>query len=125
MVFFAAPSTMAVLKGVQAKQPLDAEFRVLADWDDFLIVAREMRADDGLVVVMSRKNYPSYARNMAMLPSYLNKYFNHNNCLLVYPIQMGVGEEGMNFFSPVPHAEGFEGLEEMTRVLRRLFRKNK
>ncbi|MDR1274633.1 MAG: cation:proton antiporter [Odoribacteraceae bacterium] len=125
MIFYAAPLTLTVLKGVHAKQPIDAEFNDLPDWDDFLIVSREVKADDGLVIVMSRKNYPSYARNMALLPSYLNKYFNHNNCLLIYPIQMGVGEEGISLFHPVSHAEALDSLDEMTRVLRRLFRKNK
>jgi Kef-type K+ transport system membrane component KefB/nucleotide-binding universal stress UspA family protein len=125
MIFYAAPQTLSVLKGVHAKQPIDAEFNDLPDWDDFLIVSREVRGDDGLVIVMSRKNYPSYARNMAVLPSYLNKYFSHNNCLLVYPIQMGVGEEGISFFNSVHHPEAFDSLDEMSRVLRRLFQKNK
>jgi Kef-type K+ transport system membrane component KefB len=123
LIFYAAPSTLTVLKGVHAKQPIEAEFNDLPDWDDFLIVSREVKADDGLVIIMSRKNYPSYARNMAVLPSYLNKYFNHNNCLLVYPIQMGVGEEGIHFFSPLTHPDARDGLDEMTRVLRKLFRK--
>jgi hypothetical protein len=62
---------------------------------------------------------------MAAVPAYLNKYFNRNNCLLVYPVQMGVGEEGVNFFNTVHHPDAFESLDGMSGVLRKLFRKNK
>jgi Kef-type K+ transport system membrane component KefB/nucleotide-binding universal stress UspA family protein len=125
MIFYAAPSMLALLKEVHAKQHIEAEFNDLPDWDDFLIVSREVKGDDGLVIVMSRRNYPSYTRNMTMVPSYLNKYFSRNNCILIYPIQMGVGDEGVSFFNSVPHLEAFDSLDEMSRVLRKLFKKNK
>ena len=126
MLFYASPVTLAVLQAVQTRQPIDAEFHDLPDWDDFLVVSREVRVDDGLVIVMSRRNYPSYTRDMATLPTYLNKYFNRNNCLLIYPMQMGVGDEGVSIFNPAAaRIDALESLDEMSRVLRKLFHKNR
>ncbi|MDR0766363.1 MAG: cation:proton antiporter [Odoribacteraceae bacterium] len=120
LVFFAAPAAMAVLREIETRWPLRAEFYDLPDWEDFLIVSREVKGDDGLVVVMSRRGYPSYARGMAPLPSLLNKYFDRNNCLLVYPVQAGVGEDETGVFHRL---EGFGNIEEMGRMIRGLFHK--
>ncbi|MDR2130068.1 MAG: cation:proton antiporter [Odoribacteraceae bacterium] len=125
MIFYAGPVTLGVLREIHARHPIHAEFNDLPGRDDFLIVSREVKGDDGLVIVMSRRNYPSYARDMAALPAWLNKHFSRNNCLLIYPVQIGVGEEGMGFVHLVPRLEAFENLDGMSRVLRELFRKNK
>lgn len=90
-----------------------------------MIISRDIRDNDALMIVMSRKNYPSYAKNMTQVPTYLNKYFFQNNCILVYPMQMGVGEQEVGVFKSIPHAEPFENLEDMGKVLGKLFKKNK
>lgn len=120
MVFFAAPDAMAVLQDIHGRLPLNAEFHDLPDWGDFLIVSREVKLNDGLIVVMSRHNYPSYARNMTLLPSYVNKYFNRTNCLLVYPVQSGVWDEETGTFRRL---EVLDSLGDLERVIRGLFHK--
>ncbi|MDR2413470.1 MAG: cation:proton antiporter [Odoribacteraceae bacterium] len=120
LVFFAAPKTIAILREVEAWRPLHAKFHELSNWDDFLIVSREIQGDDGLIVVMSRRNFPSYARGMALLPSHVNKYFDRNNCLLVYPVQAGVGDDGASTFHRL---EGLDSLDEIGKVIRGLFHK--
>ncbi|MCR9011667.1 cation:proton antiporter [Gabonibacter chumensis] len=125
MVFYASSSVLSVLKETHAKHPIDAIFNEFDNWDDFLIISRDIRDNDALMIVMSRKNYPSYAKNMTQVPTYLNKYFFQNNCILVYPMQMGVGEQEVGVFKSIPHAEPFENLEDMGKVLGKLFKKNK
>jgi len=86
-VFYASEDTMVYLKEMYKKRPIEAEFSSFDDWDDFLIMSREIKSDDTLWVVMSRRERLSYHANMSRIPNYLNKYFQSNSFVLVYPIQ--------------------------------------
>ena len=88
-VFYASEDTMVYLKEMYKKGPIEAEFSSFDDWDDFLIMSREIKSDDTLWVVMSRRERLSYHANMSRIPNYLNKYFQSNSFVLVYPIQAG------------------------------------
>ena len=88
-VFCASEDTMVYLKEIYKKRPIEAEFSSFDDWDDFLIMSREIKSDDTLWVVMSRRERLSYHANMSRIPNYLNKYFQSNSFVLVYPIQAG------------------------------------
>ena len=88
-VFYASEDTTMYLKEIYKKRPIEAEFSSFDDWDDFLIMSREIKSDDTLWVVMSRRERLSYHANMSRIPNYLNKYFQSNSVVLVYPIQAG------------------------------------
>lgn len=88
-VFYASEDTMVYLKEMYKKRPIEAEFSSFDDWDDFLIMSREIKSDDTLWGVMSRRERLSYHANMSRIPNYLNKYFQSNSFVLVYPIQAG------------------------------------
>jgi Kef-type K+ transport system membrane component KefB/nucleotide-binding universal stress UspA family protein len=87
LVFYGSAMTLASIMEKQKKHPVDAAFREFTNWDDFLVLAREVQQDDNLIVVMSRKNRLSYQENMHRVPVYLNRYFQKNSFMLVYPVQ--------------------------------------
>lgn len=123
-VFYSHPDVLNILKLVQSKHLISAEFREFTDWDNFMEVARQMQENDALTLVMSRPNCPSYSRHMEYVPTYINKYFNTINCILIYPVQLGTGESITTFrsISMIGHADGMDG---MVQILGKLFRKNK
>ncbi len=124
ILFYGNPGVLSILKEVHAKHTIHAEFNIFFDWEDFLIISREVRQDDALFVVMSRKNCPSYSKQMALIPTYMNKYFQTINCILVYPVQLGIGEEESGAFRSISMLNHFEG-EDLGSVLGRLFKRNK
>lgn len=124
IVFYGNYSVLSILQEVQRKHRIVAEFNEFSNWDDFLVVSRAIHPDDALIVVMSRKNCPSYLRQMSLIPNYLNKYFQSNSCLLIYPVQMGIGEEETGTFRSISMVYHFEG-EDLANVLGRLFKRNK
>ena len=66
---------------------LPLNYRVLDEWEDFLIISKDLRGDDLLVVISARKNSVSYNRLFDKLPKQLSKYFQENNVLLLFPEQ--------------------------------------
>ena len=123
-VFYGHSHVLDILRMVHAKHAINADFKEFTDWERFVEVSREMQDNDALMLVMSRPSCPSYSRHMEYVPTYINKYFNTINCILIYPVQLGVGEEITTFrsISMINHIEGMDGL---VQVLGKLFRKNK
>lgn len=89
-VFYGAPETLERLKTILGKHSGETEFIEFSDWDDFLIVFRDVRKDDNLWIIMSRLTGVSFNTSMNRIPGYLNKYFRHNSFILVYPLQANV-----------------------------------
>ncbi|MGY6560636.1 MAG: cation:proton antiporter [Luteibaculaceae bacterium] len=77
-----------VLKESMAKKPaVDIKFKNFDDWDDFLIISREIQENDLFVVISARQQTLSYQRNFENLPKYLKKYFIDINFAIIYPEQ--------------------------------------
>ncbi|MEZ5105224.1 MAG: cation:proton antiporter [Draconibacterium sp.] len=121
LIFYAHPETIKILRDILARHPIDADLMILEDWSDFLIISREIKTDDNLIIVLSRANKISYHENMEKIPDYLNKYFLANSCILVYPMQVGVkDDESINLNNP-SLTEPIEKLDELGKTIAKLF----
>lgn len=123
LVFYASSQTTEYIREVNLKHPIQCEFVNFIDWDDFLILSREVRSDDNLVFVLSRKDRPSFANYMTRVPAYLNKYFSNINFIMVYPIQTGVeGESNVDLKNPSA-MESLEKLDDLGKTISNLFKR--
>ena len=86
-IFYGSSDTLGRLKTLLGKRGGEMEFTEFSDWEDFLIVFRDVHKDDNLWIVMSRHNCISFNPSMNRIPGYLNKYFQQNSFILVYPLQ--------------------------------------
>ena len=86
-IFYGSSETLSRLKTLLGKRGGEMEFTEFSDWEDFLIVFRDVHKDDNLWIVMSRHNGISFNPSMNRIPGYLNKYFQQNSFILVYPLQ--------------------------------------
>ena len=91
-VFYGSEATLNALKKLLAKKSGEASYIEFNDWDDFLIVFRDIKPDDTMWIILSRKEGLSYAPALARIPKYLNKYFQANSFVLAYPVQAGMNE---------------------------------
>lgn len=91
-VFYGSEATLNALKKLLAKKSGEASYIEFNDWDDFLIIFRDIKPDDTMWIILSRKEGLSYAPAMARIPKYLNKYFQANSFVLAYPVQAGMNE---------------------------------
>lgn len=97
--FFADPDTLEQLKILARRNKFGVEtkFEVLDDWDDFLMLTREVGDNDLFVVISSRKSAISYNPAMEKLPLQLSKYFAPNSFIVLYPDQFGEEDKNTSF----------------------------
>ncbi len=122
LVFYANEITLKLLRGVYAKDFLNAEFNNF-DWDDFSNVSRSFLKDDNLVFVMSRKERPSYESYMLKIPEYLNTNLLHFNFILIFPMQTGIGNFSQIDFKNDTFIDSPEYFEKIGRGLAKLFKR--
>lgn len=123
LVFYASEQVLDFIKKIKAKHPIDIEMVVFDDWDDILIIARDLKPDDGLVVVMSREKKPSYHRSMENIPNYLNKYFQQLNFMLIYPMQLGIVDDDSKELNNPSLVESLERLDEIGKSIFKVFKR--
>lgn len=92
VVFYGSKETLKTTQKLFAAKAGEITYTEFGNWEDFLIVFRDVKADDSLWVIFSRKEGVSYNPVMSRIPGYLNKYFQSNSFILTYPIQAGMDE---------------------------------
>jgi Kef-type K+ transport system membrane component KefB len=123
IVFYAYETTLAYIKKIHLSHPIEADFKIFDDWNDFLIISRDIRTDDNLLIVLSRANKLSYHVNMSNIPTYLNKYFQENSFILIYPMQQGVVDNEEIDLNNPSLIEPIEKLDEIGKNIMKLFRR--
>jgi nucleotide-binding universal stress UspA family protein len=123
LVFYGNLQTLKYIRDINTKHPVDSEFIEFEDWNDFLIISRDVRIDDNLILVLSRKDWPSYHSNMTKIPNYLNKYFKSTNFILIYPIQSGVAENSAIALQNPSVLDSIERLDDFGNTIANLFRR--
>lgn len=123
ILFYSTEKVLRIIREIHSNHPIEAEFHVFDDWDDFLVLTREVKNDDNLMIVLSRENYSSWHSNMVNIPKYLNRYFHSNSFILVYPLQMDIEGSDFNNFTNPSLLKPIEKLDEIGRTIGRLFKK--
>lgn len=123
LIFFATKETKIAIDALQVKNPIAYEFKEFNDWNKFVTLKSEFQRDDNLVIILSRKDKPSYDSNMSKIPSYLNKYFNAMSYLLVYPMQVGeIDSSQLNLNNPTL-TEPFDKIDELGQSIVKIFKR--
>jgi Kef-type K+ transport system membrane component KefB/nucleotide-binding universal stress UspA family protein len=123
LVFYATQETLKFIQEIQSKHPIECAFEEFNDWDDFLILARNFHQDDNLIIILSRKDKPSFHNNMTKIPSYLNKYFKDTSYILIYPMQAGVTDTSQIDLKNPAFIEPLEKLDEIGKTISKIFRR--
>lgn len=91
--FFGTYETIQELQDQQKAKRTEVkmQFHEFSHWDDFLIFSREIKKNDLLLIVSSRKGHVSYQPQLEKLPYYLSNYFSGNSFIMLYPQQLEHG----------------------------------
>ena len=99
--FYADEAMLDILRKVQRIHPVDGDFHLFEDWNEFPSLAKEMGKDEALFIVMSRNRKASYHPVMQRIPDYINHHFKDRNFMLLYPLQ-STAEEGYHSHISIP-----------------------
>ena len=86
---FAPESTLAYLRPKGRKRPANIDFVPFELWDDLPALEHDLRDDDCLWFVMSRRDRVSYHPAMSRIPAMLEHFFAAYSSVLLYPVQAG------------------------------------
>lgn len=106
VVFFATEETQIALRALCNREGkyLKASFHEMTDWEDVLMVGKEVHENDMVVMVSARRSTVSYNPLFEQIPSMLDRFFPGYSWLLVYPEQ-GVGtRNGDHILMEIPQA---------------------
>lgn len=123
LIFHSSKQTLECIKNVNTKQPIEAEFKEFDEWDDFLIISRDIKDDDNLIIILSRKDRISYHNKMAKIPSYLNKYFQNTSFIIIYPNQNGLTSNTNVDLKNPSVLDSIERLDDLGKTVANIFRK--
>jgi Kef-type K+ transport system membrane component KefB len=93
ILFYGHPNTLKELESQLQKsgRSLKVSYYTFSNWEDFLILGREIKANDLFVIISSRKGHVSYISHLDRLPYYLTNYFNTISFIILYPKQLDIG----------------------------------
>ncbi|HNZ69720.1 MAG: cation:proton antiporter [Prolixibacteraceae bacterium] len=121
--FYSSKELADLFSQLQKKHPVAAEFIHFPDWEKFSTLSREVKTDDCLVFVLSRRNYPSFHHLMDKVPEYLDDYFEGKNFILIYPRQTGLDSQHEDLSSGLvfdPLSGDYKQLETLLKTIGRL-----
>ncbi|MEG2069807.1 MAG: cation:proton antiporter [Bacteroidales bacterium] len=92
------------------------------EWEDFLILSRNIKEKDLLIAVTSRKGFFSYDSEFERIPDKLNKHFKKNTLLLIFPQQNSTHTvEVYEDVSPDTIGKSIKQIEKIGRGIKKVF----
>jgi hypothetical protein len=123
-----APATYSAFQQElkSARTYVELQFRPFEEVEDFLVLSREIKKDDLIVLVSARKGTISYHSYMENIPSKLIRHFELNSFIVIYPEQKQseVLEPGMQSqdITLTPIQEQIDNLNKIGKAVKKIFK---
>jgi Kef-type K+ transport system membrane component KefB len=105
---------------------VEVNFRPFEEVEDFLVLSREIKKDDLIVMVSARKGTLSYHSYMDNIPTKLIRHFEYNSFIVVYPEQKqsDAMEPGMKSedLTLAPIQEQIDNLNKIGKAVKKIFK---
>lgn len=96
LVVYSNQETREAIARLNEDNPVSIVYQQLNHFSDLLIVTRDIRKEDALIFVMSKKNNLSYTEDMERVPHFIESYFSDMNFMLLYPMQQNADFDAIN-----------------------------
>ena len=93
LIFHAPAKTLEHLRGRRRRKDIAQYVVCEENWENPAALLPQLRKDDCLWVVMSRRDRISYQAGMNRIPAYLDEQLPDRSFVLVYPVQAGHAEQ--------------------------------
>jgi len=111
----------------ESKLPGKLNFTPFSDWDDFLIISKDIQPTDLIILNSARRGSVSYISSLEKAPGKFEKYFPKNSLIVIYPqVHEGVPNmDNYEDFSTAPMNKGVETIETISKGIGSIFKKGK
>ncbi len=118
--------TFEAVDQVAKKRQVNAglSFIEFSDWEEILVISREIRDDDLLVLITSRKGSVSYMGVLDNIPAKLEKHFERNSKIIIYPKQHDYSHLSENY-EDITSGPISKGIETIGKGIDTIFRLGK
>lgn len=101
------------------------EVNLFAEWEDFLVLARDVQEEDLFVLVAARKGATSYIGVLENLPAKIEKHFTAHSRFVIYPQQFTniLGSDQYADVSSEPLNRGIEAVQKIGKGIGSFLRK--
>ncbi|MEN3322951.1 cation:proton antiporter [Mariniflexile soesokkakense] len=123
IIFYGTEQTIKVIQNIHEEHPIDADFITFDSWNNTKALSSNIKLDDNLIFILTRKDEPSYNKNIKNISIYLNRYFKSNNFILVCPIMKTDSINDTIEFNNPSLLEPIEKLDEIGKTIASVFRK--
>ena len=89
VVFYTNEDTQKALQAFCRRKGkyLRASYREMEDWEDVLMIAKQMAPDDMIVMINARPSTPSFNPLFEQVPDMLTRFFSDHSYMVLYPEQ--------------------------------------
>lgn len=97
---------------------------IFNDWEDILVLSKEISPDDLFILATARKGAISYTSTFENLPTKMAKYMTDNNLIVVYSRHTDeLTDEGYNDISSEPLTKTIEVAQKIGKEIGSIFKK--
>lgn len=126
LLLFCNSTTQKAVERIYKRAKLTAalNFKKFDEWDDFLVLSRDIHEDDLIVLIAARKGASSYIAALDNIPVKLKKYFPMNSKLIIYPQQYQDNISIVQYedFSGEPLNKGIEAVQKIGKGIGSFFK---
>lgn len=122
LIFYGSDQTNKIIKDVHAEHPINAEFKSFNEWKDSINITKEIKLNDNLIFILPGKDKSSQ-KYIKKISSFLNKYFQLNNFILVNPMMKTNPTNYYVGFSNPSLLEPIEKLDNIGKTITGVFKK--
>lgn len=123
LVFYGTEQTIKVIQNIHSEHPIEADFVIFNSWSSTKALSNNIKLDDNLIFILTRKDEPSYQKNIKNISIYLNRYLTSNSFILVCPIMKPTSINDTIEFNNPSLLEPLEKLDEIGKTIASVFRK--
>ena len=100
------------------------QFKLFTDWEEFLILAREINKDDLFILISARHDAPSHMNVLDNLPNKLEKHFVSYSRIIIYPQLYNQNHviERFEDISAEPLTKGIETIQRLGKRIGGMFK---
>lgn len=119
-------TTEEAIRKLVKKHRLSAsiQFVNVENWEDSTVLSSAVQKEDLFVLVSARRGSLSYSGILENLPSKLERRFEKNSRMIIYPKQYDFSAEGYENITSGPLNIGIEKVKKLGRDLKEVFKKD-